>query len=82
MMDALHIITDLVRSKDWETLGATLAPEIRRLVIEWDALPSNAKGELTGYILGKHGTDFLAPTAIDKAVGRGLRGGSGSCCCC
>ncbi|MGE5196071.1 MAG: hypothetical protein ACM3JI_01925 [Anaerolineae bacterium] len=51
-----------------------LAPEIHRLVTEWESLPSDVRGELAGYAFGKYGSDIIIPGALAKAVSKGLKG--------
>lgn len=75
MWDALTLLSNLAKTEQWDTLSEALAPEVHQLVKEWDSLPSDKKGELTGYAFGKYGADILLPGAIAKAVSKGLKGG-------
>jgi tetratricopeptide (TPR) repeat protein len=45
-----------------------LVPEMYELVTQWDSLNYKQRGELTGYVLGKYGTDVLLPVAILKGT--------------
>jgi len=74
MWDALTLLSELARSEEWSTLSEVLAPEIHKLVKEWETLPSNVRGELAGYAFGKYGADIIIPGALAKAVSRGLKG--------
>ena len=72
--DSFAQLSQLVRSAEWETLGHCLSPELHQLIVEWDSLPSERKGELAGYAFGKHGADILIPGAVAKVAAKGLKG--------
>ncbi len=74
MWDAFKLLSDLAQSEQWESLSEILAPEIHLLVKEWDTIPSDKRGELTGYAFGKYGADILIPGTLAKAVSKGLKG--------
>jgi len=74
MWDALTLLSELARSEEWSALSEVLAPEIHKLVKEWNTLPSSVRGELAGYAFGKYGADIVIPGALAKAVSRGLKG--------
>ncbi len=74
MYEAFTLLSGLVSSGEWETIREILAPEVHQLVIEWDKLPSDRRGELVGYVFGKYGTDILVPGVLIKAVSKGLKG--------
>ncbi len=74
MYESIEALSKLVRSEEWSTVSQALAPEIHQLVLEWDTLPSEKRGELTGYAFGKYGADILIPGALAKAASQGLKG--------
>src|SRR5206468_1163455 len=61
---------------EWKMLAKALAPEVHQLVVEWDTLSSEKRGELAGYAFGKYGADILIPGALAKAVSKGLKCGT------
>lgn len=73
MRDAFLLFSQLIHSKEWEALSRALSPEAHRLIREWDELAPRIKGELTGYVLGKHGADILIPGAFVKIGGKGIQ---------
>ena len=74
MWDALTLLSNLARSEQWNALSGVLAPEVHQLVVEWDTLPSDRRGELAGYAFGKYGSDIIIPGALAKAISKGLKG--------
>lgn len=66
MIDSVTQLVNLVRNDEWGVVAEALSPEMHELVTQWDTLPSEKKGELAGYALGKHGTDILTPGALAK----------------
>jgi len=68
MYDALSTLAKLACTDEWELIGQSLAPEIHKLVTQWDTIPSDERGELAGFALGKYGTDILAPGALAKVA--------------
>ena len=74
MWSTFTLLSKLVRSEKWNILGETLAPEAYQLVKEWDALPSDTRGELAGYVFGKYGSDILIPAALTKAISKSMKG--------
>ena len=59
VVESFSRLAELVKKDEWDIIGKSIAPEIYELVQEWDSLPSDRKGELAGYALGKHGTDII-----------------------
>ncbi len=59
-------LKDLARSEEWDLITESLCPEIRQLVLEWDTLSHDQRGELTGHAFGKHGADIFMPGAVGK----------------
>ncbi len=68
IVDSVTTLVNLVRNDEWGVIAEALSPELRQLVIEWDTLPSDIRGELAGYSIGKHGTDILIPGALAKVA--------------
>lgn len=73
VVQSLSTLAELVREEEWEMIGKAMAPEICELVKEWDTLPSDKKGELAGYAIGKHGTDILVPGTIAKVASKSVK---------
>ncbi len=70
MYHAMDTLAQLVKDDKWGMIAEALSPEIHKLATEWDTLPSETRGELAGYALGKHGADILIPGAAAKIAGR------------
>ncbi|MBS0628727.1 MAG: hypothetical protein JSS30_00710 [Verrucomicrobia bacterium] len=73
IIDSFSTLVDLVHKDEWGFVAEALSPEIYQLVTEWDALTTDKKGELSGYAIGKHGADILAPGAIAKVASKSLK---------
>ncbi len=73
MIDAITMLADLVRQDEWGAVAEALSPELHQLVTQWDSLPSDQRGELAGYAVGKHGTDILAPGALAKVASKSVK---------
>lgn len=74
MWEALSVLSNLARSKEWSLLGEALVPEVLELIHGWDKLSFDQKGERAGYIFGKYGADILVPGTVAKAVSKGVKG--------
>jgi tetratricopeptide (TPR) repeat protein len=74
MWEALSTLSDLAKSEQWEPLAEALAPEMHQLITQWDFLPSDERGELAGYALGKYGSDIITPGVLAKALSSGVKG--------
>jgi hypothetical protein len=42
-------------------------------VTQWETLPSEQRGELAGYAVGKHGADILVPGALAKVASKSVK---------
>ena len=73
VVESFSRLAELVKKDEWDIIGKSIAPEIYELVQEWDSLPSDRKGELAGYALGKHGTDIIAPGVLTKVASKSLK---------
>jgi tetratricopeptide (TPR) repeat protein len=73
MFDALTTLADLARTDEWGVIGEVLSPEVHQLVVEWDTLPSEKRGELAGYAFGKHGADIAVPGALAKVASKSAK---------
>lgn len=58
---------------EWGVVAEVLSPEVHQLVTQWDTLPSEKRGELAGYAVGKHGADILVPGAIAKVASKSVK---------
>ena len=72
LVDSLSQLATLVKNDQYGLLAEALSPELHQLATQWDTLPSETKGELAGYALGKLGTDLMAPGAISKVASKSL----------
>lgn len=66
IVNAINELIDLMRDDDWGVVAEALAPEVYQLVTQWNTLPSDQRGELAGYAVGKYGADILMPGALTK----------------
>ncbi len=73
VVDSITTLASLVRNDEWETIAEALSPEMHQLVTEWDTLPSDKRGELAGYAIGKHGSDILLPGALAKVASKSVK---------
>lgn len=73
VIDSFTILANLVRNDEWGAFGEALVPEIRQLVTQWHTIPSDQRGELAGYSLGKYGADILVPGGLAKIARKGVR---------
>ena len=72
-MDSITALVDLVRRDEWGAVAEALSPEVHQLVTQWDTLPSDQRGELAGYAVGKHGADILIPGALAKVASKSVK---------
>lgn len=70
IVDSVSTLVDLVRKDEWGVVAESLSPEVHELVTQWDTLPSDKRGELAGYAVGKHGADILVPGALAKVASK------------
>ncbi len=73
IVDSITTLVNLVRNDEWGVVAEALSPEVHQLVTQWDTLPSEKKGELAGYAVGKHGADILAPGALAKVASKSAK---------
>lgn len=71
--ESLALLSKLAGTNEWKLLAEAVVPEIHQLLVEWDTLSFEKRGELAGYAFGKHGADLLMPVALAKAASKGLR---------
>ncbi len=57
-----------LRTLDKGELAHMVAPDVYKLVTEWDTLPKDERANLSGYCVGKYGTDFALPIAAAKGA--------------
>jgi len=74
IVDSVNKLVNLARNDEWEMIAEALSPEMYQLVTEWETLPSDKRGELAGYALGKHGTDIFAPGGLVKLASKSVKG--------
>lgn len=73
VIDSITALVDLVRRDEWGTVSEALSPELHQLVTQWNTLPSDQRGELAGYAVGKHGADILVPGALAKVASKSVK---------
>ncbi len=73
MFDSFTTLVKMVRDEEGGAIAEALFPEIRKLVIEWDNLSSDTRGELAGYALGKHGADIVIPGGMAKIASNSIK---------
>lgn len=73
IVNSVSTLVDLVRKDEWGVVAEVLSPEVHQLVTQWDTLPSEKRGELAGYAVGKHGADILVPGAIAKVASKSVK---------
>ena len=73
IIDSVSTLVTLVRQDEWGVIAKALSQELHQLVTEWDSLPSEKRGELAGYAVGKHGTDILLPGALVKVASKSIK---------
>jgi tetratricopeptide (TPR) repeat protein len=71
--ESVATLVKLAREDEWGVIAESLSPEVHQLVMEWDQLPSEKRGELAGYAVGKHGADILLPGAIGKVAAKSVK---------
>jgi len=57
---------EYVKDHTSKELLETLVPEFQEVCQNWEGLNLQQKGELTGYIIGKYGTDIFASVGVVK----------------
>ena len=70
IVDSIGQLVTLVKNDEYGVVAESLAPELHQLVTEWETLSSEKRGELSGFAVGKLGTDLLVPGAIAKIAGK------------
>jgi hypothetical protein len=72
VVDSISQLATLVKNDEFGVVAEALSPELHQLVTQWDNLPSETRGELAGYAVGKLGTDLLAPGAVAKVASKSV----------
>ncbi len=73
VIESFSALVDLVKNDEWGLIGESLSPEVSQLIKEWDILPSDKRGELAGYAIGKHGADILIPGTLAKVASKSVK---------
>jgi tetratricopeptide (TPR) repeat protein len=68
MYESGQMLFELTKSADWAEIAHCLSPEAYELATCWEKLSYERRGELSGYVFGKHGTDLIIPGAGIKRV--------------
>jgi hypothetical protein len=63
---AIMEFCNYLRTCDKAELAQLLVPEMYELIVKWDEIYYEKRGELMGYCLGKYGVDILLPVATAK----------------
>lgn len=72
VFDSLTQLAALVKNDELGVVAEALSPELHQLITQWETLPSETRGELAGYAVGKLGTDLLAPGAAAKIANKSV----------
>ena len=72
--EAFAAIAKLAYNQEYNTLIQALSPEVLDLTNKWEALSPKERGEKSGFIFGKYGSDILLPAASAKAISQGAKG--------
>lgn len=72
VIDSLSQLATLVKNDEFGIVAESLSPELHQLVTQWDTIPSETKGELAGYAIGKLGMDLMAPGAVAKVASKNI----------
>jgi len=64
--EVCSILHSLVRTNEWKTIGKALSPEVYELITNWEELQLEKRVELSGFAVGKYGTDVFAPGTLLK----------------
>jgi len=73
LVNSVTMLVNLVHDDEWGVIAESLSPELHQLVSQWDTLPSDERGELLGYAVGKHGADILVPGGLAKIASRSMK---------
>jgi tetratricopeptide (TPR) repeat protein len=68
MYESGKMLFELTKSAQWQEIAQVLSPEAYELATNWEILSFEKRGELSGYVFGKHGADILIPGASIKLV--------------
>jgi hypothetical protein len=71
-VDSLSQLATLIKNDEFGVVAEALSPELHQLVTQWDILPSETRGELAGYAVGKLGTDLMAPGVVAKVASKSV----------
>jgi hypothetical protein len=70
---AISDCVEFIKKSSTPELVAVMVPELSRLIEEWDVIDNYKRGELAGYIIGKHGTEAFVLAGALKGVKFGKR---------
>jgi hypothetical protein len=68
MYESGQMLFELTKSAQWAEIAEALSPEAHELASQWEDLSFEKRGELSGYVFGKHGADLLIPGAGIKLL--------------
>ncbi len=68
MYESGKMLFELTKSAQWQEIAQVLSPEAYELATNWEILSFEKRGELSGYVFGKHGADILIPGVGIKLV--------------
>ena len=68
MYESGQMLFELTKSAQWAEIAEALSPEAHELATQWEDLSFEKRGELSGYVFGKHGADLLIPGAGIKLL--------------
>ena len=68
LIEAILPIIEYLRKTDALTFAQDMVPEVRDLLQNWEKLSWNARGEKSGFILGKYGVTIFTPYVSANVV--------------
>ena len=74
LYEACSTLAKYVHTKDWETIGKALSPELHKVITQWDYTPSRERGRLIALSVGEFGGQVVVPGAGAKIIAKGIKG--------
>jgi tetratricopeptide (TPR) repeat protein len=68
MYESGQMLFELSKSSQWAEIAQVLSKEAFELATQWESLSYERRGELSGYVFGKHGADLLIPGIGIKVI--------------
>ena len=72
MYESGMMLFELTKSAQWQQIAQVLSTEAYELATQWESLSFERRGELSGYVFGKHGSDLVIPMGGIKIAKGGM----------